>query len=59
MKLTFEIEDGLAEIINTPGSMAQIEQAVHRKILELKNDYWDKQSRQSVLSRGYIGTAKS
>jgi hypothetical protein len=58
LEIKITVEDGLAEIVNAPGSMAQIEQAVFKKILDLKNDYWDKQSRQSVLSRGYQGTAK-
>jgi hypothetical protein len=59
MVIQIVVEDGLKEIIESAGAMAAIENAVHRKILDLKNDYWDKQSRQSVLSRGYQGTQKT
>jgi len=38
--------------------MAAIETAVHKTILVLKQDYYERLSRQSVLSRGYAGTQK-
>jgi hypothetical protein len=45
MIIQITVEDGLKEIIESPGAMAQIEQAVHRKILDLKDAYWERQSR--------------
>jgi uncharacterized tellurite resistance protein B-like protein len=55
LQLTFEIEDSMREIVEAPGSMAQIEQAVLRKVLELRDAYYERQSRQRVMSRGFIG----
>lgn len=58
MDITIRVEDGLKEIIESPGAMAAIETAVHKTILVLKQDYYERLSRQSVLSRGYAGTQK-
>ena len=59
MELIITVEDGLKEIIDAPGAMASIETAVHKQILVLKDAYWDRASRQQVVSRGFIGTDKS
>jgi hypothetical protein len=57
LHLTFEIEDGLAEVVNAPGSMAAIENAMHRKILELKQAYFERQSRPQGTG-SFRGTGK-
>ena len=57
LQLTFEIENGLAEVVNAPGSMAAIENAVHRVILNLKDNYWEKLSRAPSAS-SFRGTEK-
>lgn len=59
MEIKITVEDGLREVIESPGAMAQIEQVVLRKILDLKQAHWDKLSRQQVISRGFVGTEKS
>jgi hypothetical protein len=57
VEIKITVEDGLADIINAPGSMAQIEQAVFKTILNLKTQYWDNKSR--VLGRGtFVATDK-
>jgi len=55
--LKFEIEDALAEVVNAPGSMQAITTAVHKRILELKTSYWEKQAR-APAANAYQGTAK-
>lgn len=52
------VEDSLKEVIESPGAKLAIETACHKRILELRDAWLDKQSRQSVLSRGYRGTSK-
>jgi hypothetical protein len=53
-----QVEDDLKQIVEEPAAKRAIEQAVHRVILDLKQAHWDKLSRQSVMSRGFIGTQK-
>jgi tagatose-1,6-bisphosphate aldolase len=53
MQLTFEVEDNLKEIIDSPGA----KQAVNRKILDLKTAYFEKLSRAPSASN-FIGTQK-
>jgi hypothetical protein len=57
MQLTFEVEDNLKEIIDSPGAKQAIEQAVNRKILDLKTAYFEKLSRAPSASN-FIGTQK-
>jgi hypothetical protein len=58
MQLTFEIEAGLREVIESRGAMAAIEQAVFKTILQLKTDYYARQS--AMQGRGsFIGTDKA
>jgi hypothetical protein len=45
MQLTFEIEDSLQEIIDSIGARQAIEQAVHRTIMTLKQDFYERASR--------------
>jgi hypothetical protein len=58
MQLTFEIEDGLAEIVESPGAMATIQAAIHRTILDLKQSYWERASRPQGAG-SFRGTEKS
>ena len=58
LEIKITVEDGLKEIIESPGAKQAIETAVHKQILVLKDVYWDRLSRQSVISRGFIGTDK-
>lgn len=57
MQLTFEIEDSLQEIIDSIGARQAIEQAVHRTIMTLKQDFYERAARAPAAS-GYQGTAK-
>jgi hypothetical protein len=58
MEIKFTIEEGLREVIESRGAMAQIEQAVFKTVMQLKQDYFDRLSR--VQGRGtFIGTDKS
>ena len=58
MQLIIEVEDGLREVIEAPGNKQAIETACYKKIFELRDAFFDKASRQSVMSRGFIGTDK-
>jgi hypothetical protein len=51
------VEDGLAEIVNAPGSTAAIENAVHKTILSLKQDFYERASRVPSAS-SFRGTGK-
>jgi hypothetical protein len=58
VQLTFEIEEGLREVVESRGAMAAIEQAVFKTVLQLKQDYYARQS--AVQGRGtFVGTDKS
>ena len=52
------VEDGLQEIVDLPGSKLAIDTAVLRVLQTLKEQHYEKQSRNAVLSRGFIGTQK-
>jgi hypothetical protein len=52
------VEDSLQEVYDSPGAKLAIETAVHREFMKLRDAYYDKLSRQSVLSRGFIGVEK-
>jgi len=58
MVIEIVVEDGLKEVYDSPGAKQAIEQAVFRKLFELRDALHDRQSRQSVMSRGFIGTDK-
>ena len=58
MIIQIEIEDGLAEIVQSPGAMATIQTAVHRTILDLKQNYWERASRPQGAG-SFRGTEKS
>lgn len=51
------VEDSLAEIIESPGSMAAIENAVHKTILVLKQDFYERASR-APSANSFRGTDK-
>jgi hypothetical protein len=57
-EVIIRLEDSLKEVVELPGNMTQIEGAVLRKVFELRDTHHDRLSRQSVLSRGFIGTEK-
>ena len=52
------VEDGLKEVIESPGARQAIEQVVFTKLFQLRDALHDRQSRQAVRSYGYIGTDK-
>ncbi len=52
------VENSLGEIYNQAGAKQQVEGAALRKLFELRDAWQDRTSRQSVLSRGFVGTAK-
>jgi hypothetical protein len=52
------IDESDLEFLGTPDAKNQIDTVIYRKIMELRQAHFDKQSRQSVLSRGFIGTQK-
>jgi len=58
MQIIIEVEDGLKEVYDSPGAKTAVEQAVFRKLFELRDALHDRQSRQAVRSYGYIGTDK-
>jgi hypothetical protein len=49
---------GPTNLYDSPGAKLAIETAVHREFMKLRDAYYDKLSRQSVLSRGFIGVEK-
>jgi hypothetical protein len=53
------VEDSMGEIYNQPGAKQQVEGAALRKLFELRDAWQDRVSRQSVLSRGFVGTEQS
>jgi len=58
VEIKFTLEDGLREVIESRGAMAAIEQAVFKTVLQLKQDYYARQS--AVQGRGtFVGTDKS
>ena len=58
VEIKFTLEDGLKEVVESRGAMAQIEQAVFKTILRLKTDYYARQSQ--VQGRGsFVGVQKT
>jgi hypothetical protein len=51
------VEDALAEVVNTPGAQQAIENAVHKTILVLKQDFYERASRAPSAS-SFRGTDK-
>ena len=58
MIIQIVVEDQLKEVIEAPGNKQAIETACYKKIFELRDAFFEKASRQSVMSRGFIGTSK-
>jgi len=58
MQVIIEVEDGLKEVIESPGARQAIEQAVFTRLFQLRDALHDRQSRQAVRSYGYVGTDK-
>jgi hypothetical protein len=58
MKVTIEVEDQLKEVLDQPGNALAAETAYRKRLMELRDAYYEKLSRQSVMSRGFIGTSK-
>jgi hypothetical protein len=52
------VEDSMQEVYEQPGAKQQVEGAVLRTLFAIRDMQHDKLSRQSVLSRGYVGTDK-
>jgi hypothetical protein len=50
------VEDALQEIYDLPGTKQQVDAAVLRTLLAARDIHYDRTSRQSVLSRGFVGT---
>jgi hypothetical protein len=55
MEIKILVEDSLQEAYESPGGRQQVEGAVLRTLFQLRDSLQDRISRQSVLSRGYIG----
>lgn len=58
MIIEIVVEDELKVVLDQPGNKLAVETAVHKKLFELRDAYYAKLSRQSVMSRGFIGTTK-
>ena len=55
--IVIHIDETDKEFLDTPASKQAIDTVIYRKIMELREAHFDKQSRQT-FSRGFIGTAK-
>jgi hypothetical protein len=55
MIIEIVVEDSMKEIYDLPGAKQQVEAAALRKLFELRDAWSDRVSRQSVLSRGFVG----
>jgi hypothetical protein len=58
VEIKFEIEEGLREVLESRGAMQAIEQAVFKTVLQLKQDYYARQSHMRGQGN-FIGTDKS
>ena len=55
--IVIHIDETDKEFLDTPASKQAIDTVIYRKIMELREAQFDRQSRQT-FSRGFIGTAK-
>jgi hypothetical protein len=49
------VEDSLQEVYDQPGAKQAVEGAVLRTLFQIRDTMQDRISRQSVLSRGFVG----
>ena len=52
------IEDDMKEVLDQPGNALAAETAFRKRLMELRDAYFEKLSRHSVMSRWYIGVTK-
>jgi hypothetical protein len=55
--IVVHVDESDLEFLETPASKQAIDTVIYRKIMELRQAHFDKQSRQT-FSRGYRGTSK-
>lgn len=58
MQIIIEVEDQMKEVLDQPGNALAAETAYRKRLMELRDAYFERLSRQSIMSRGFIGTAK-
>jgi hypothetical protein len=59
MVIQIIVEDSMQEVYQQPGAKQQVEGAVLKTLFQIRDTMQDRISRQSVLSRGFQGTAKT
>ena len=55
--IVVHVDESDKEFLDTPASKQAIDTVIYRKIMELRQAHFDKQSRQT-FSRGFIGVEK-
>jgi hypothetical protein len=55
MQIIVTVEDSLQEAYEQPEAKQQVEGAVLRTLFQIRDTMQDRISRQSVLSRGFVG----